>query len=219
MENGWVKIHRQIKSKGYYKKSAYIHLWVHLLLSANHEPKEFMWNDQIIIVKDGQLITGREQLSEQTGIPPTTIERILEMLESEHQIGQQKTTKYRLITIVNWGKYQKVDSEVDNKRTTNGHKQECKNDKNNKKYIYTPDFEEFWKLYPKKNGKPKSFEYWKKLSEEEKNAIMADIPKRKEDDKWVNGFIKDPERYIKYRQWEDEIKVVKKQEILRIKTR
>jgi len=137
MENGWIKLHRQLKNKGYWKKSAYVHLWVHLLLSVNHKPKEFMWNGQIIMVKEGQMITGRKQLSEETGISQTSIERILKMLENEHQIGQQKTTKYRLITIVNWGSHQKVDSTLDNKRTTSGQQADTnknvKNVKNVKK--------------------------------------------------------------------------------------
>ncbi len=109
-EYGWVKLYRKITLKGYYNKSQYVHLWVHLLLKANHAPKEFMWNNQIILVKEGQFITGRKELSKQTGISETTIERILSLLESEHQIGQQKTTKYRLITIINWKDYQQADN-------------------------------------------------------------------------------------------------------------
>ncbi len=73
------------------------------------------------------------------------------------------------------------------------------------KDIYTPKFDEFWKLYPKKVGKPKTFDLWKSLSLKEMDSILEDVPKRKLDDKWINGFIKDPERYIKNRQWEDEI--------------
>ena len=118
--NGWVKLHRKITDKGYYRNSMYVHLWVHLLINANHEAKEFMWNNNIIVINEGQLVTGRKQLSEQTGISETTIERILELFEKDGQIGQQKTTKYRLITILNWKEYQITD----NKRTTNGHKQE-----------------------------------------------------------------------------------------------
>ena len=83
-----------------------------------------MWDGGVVVVKEGQLITGRKTLSEETGLPETTIERILTYLESEHQIGQQKTTKFRLITIVNWKDYQNPDIKTDNKRTTNGHKQE-----------------------------------------------------------------------------------------------
>lgn len=71
--------------------------------------------------------------------------------------------------------------------------------------IYTPKFEKFWSLYPKKVGKKNAFEQWKKLTDAERNKTLDDIPKRSEDDKWVNGYIKDPERYLKNRQWEDEI--------------
>jgi hypothetical protein len=66
--------------------------------------------------KAGEFVTGRKSLALQTGIPETTIERILDYLESSGQIGQQKTTKYRLITILKWKSYQEVDS----KRTANG---------------------------------------------------------------------------------------------------
>jgi hypothetical protein len=66
-------------------------------------------------------------------------------------------------------------------------------------------FEEFWIIYPKKVGKPNTIKLWEKLTFEEQSKIMVDIPLRKKDSKWVGGFIKDPERYIKTRQWEDDI--------------
>ena len=126
MNNGYIRLYRKLRQEWFYKKPKILQLFIHLLLSANHEKKEFMWNDNLIMVKEGQIITGRKQLSEETGLAETTIERILQMLESGHQIGQQKTTKYRLITILKWKDYQNGDTKVDNKRTTNGHKQELK---------------------------------------------------------------------------------------------
>lgn len=128
MGNGWIKLHRKLQLKGFYLQSQYVHLWVHLLLSANHTSKEYMTNGTILNIKKGQLLTGRKQLSEGTGIPESTVDRILNLLENEHQIEQQKTTKYRLITIVNWDKYQIVDSTLDNKRTA----REQQADTNNK---------------------------------------------------------------------------------------
>lgn len=130
-DNGWIKLHRRLKDKGYYKNSQYVHLWIHLILNANHKPKEFMWNKEIMIIKEGQLLTGRKELSVQTGIPETTIERILNLFENEHQIGQQKKTKFRVITILNWQEYQLADSKTDNRRTTDG--QQTDTNKNNKK--------------------------------------------------------------------------------------
>jgi hypothetical protein len=130
-DKGWVSLHRELKDKGYYKKSAYVHLWVHLLLSANHESAEFLWNGQIIKLQPGQFITGRKKLAEETGLKETTVERVLECFESGQQIGQQKTTKYRLITIVNWEKWQKSDNKIDSKRTTNGQQTDTNNNNNN----------------------------------------------------------------------------------------
>ena len=134
MNNGWIKLHRKLIDKGYYKKSQYIHLWVHLLLTANHKTSEFIWNNKIIKIREGQFITGRERLSLETGISQTTIERILSLLEKEHQIGQRKTTKFRLITIINWNKFQQADS----RRTASGQQADTyNNDKNDKKYIFS----------------------------------------------------------------------------------
>jgi len=66
-------------------------------------------------------------------------------------------------------------------------------------------FDSFWSSYPKKVGKKNALAQWSKISEEERQAVLLDLPKRKSDDKWINGFVKDPERYLKHRQWEDEI--------------
>ena len=134
-DQGWIKLYRRLINKGYYQKSQYVHLWHHLLLSANHTATEFMFNGKIIEIPAGSFITGRKKLSNSTGISETTIERILKVFESEHQIGQQKTSKYRLISILNWDKHQGVGQEngqqMDNKRTTNGHQADTnKNDKN-----------------------------------------------------------------------------------------
>lgn len=74
-----------------------------------------------------------------------------------------------------------------------------------KKSGYSDEFEAFWKAYPKKVGKKNAYDQWKKLKPAEHEEIMADIPKRERDDKWLNGYVKDPERYLKNRQWEDDI--------------
>ena len=131
MNNGWIKIHRGLQDKGYYTDSHYVHLWIHLLMKANHEEKEFLWNGRIIKIKRGQMIAGRKKLSKETGINEHKVDRILKTLEFEQQITQQATNKYRLITILNYSKYQddnrEVEQQVSNKRATSEHKQELKN--------------------------------------------------------------------------------------------
>lgn len=147
--NGWIKLHRKMVDKAFYKKPQYFLLWIHLLLSANHAKKEFMWNGNIILVKEGQMVTGRKELCEQTGIPESTIEDILKFLERQHQIQQQKETKYRLISIVNWVKYQNPDTKSNNRATTEQQQADTnKNDNNEKKNPFSLEIGETIKNSP-----------------------------------------------------------------------
>lgn len=116
--NGWVKLHRKLLDSPIHNKPNHFTLWVSLLMMAAHKEHRFIWNGKEEVVREGQVYTGRKVLSEQTGIPQTTIEDILKTLENQHQIRQQKTTKYRLITIEKWKDYQNSDINSDNKATT-----------------------------------------------------------------------------------------------------
>jgi len=135
---GWIKIHRKLLKKGYYKDSHYVHLWVHLLMKSNHESNEFLFNGKMITIQRGQLLTGRNTLSEETGIESSKVERIIKVLKSEQQIEQQTFNKFRIITICNYEDYQEVNKKVNNKRTTSEQQMNTnKNDKNDKKEIHT----------------------------------------------------------------------------------
>lgn len=139
MRNGWVKLHRKIIENPVANKPNYLALWVWILLLANHQENKFMWNGETIIIKEGQLLCGRKELSMKSGISPSTVERILNYLENEHQIEQQKTNKFRVITVINWKEYQKTDNKMDNRWTTDGQQMDTikknKNEKNEKKDI------------------------------------------------------------------------------------
>ena len=133
MDNGWILLHRKLLDNPVCKNPKWFTLWVILLLLASHKEKDdFIWNGQQVKLKKGEFITGRKKLKDLTGIAETTIERALDYFEkSGHQIQQQKTTKFRLITILNWEKYQKLDSKADNRRTTDGQQTDTINKGNN----------------------------------------------------------------------------------------
>ena len=142
---GWVKLHRKLLDSAVMTKSAYLHLWVTLLLMASHKETKFIFNDKEQTLMPGQLLTGRKRLEEITRIPQTTIERILKVLENGHQIAQRKTTKYRIISIINWEKYQAIEEggqingqQMDTKQTASGQQadtyENVKNEKNVKNH-------------------------------------------------------------------------------------
>ena len=113
MSQGYILIHRKIREKGFYKKSSYVHLWLELCLLANHQDTEFIWNGKTQKVKRGELLTGRKELSNATGVPQTTVEDILNFFEKEGKIRQQKTSKFRLISILKYNMYQNPTTKND----------------------------------------------------------------------------------------------------------
>ena len=147
MENGWIKLHRKLLDNPISHKPLWGWLWVVLLLKANHEDKEIIWNGKSRVMESGTFITGRKVLSVESGLSETTIERVLDYLTESGQIGQQKTNKFRLITITKWKEYQIVGQQKDNKKTTDGQQKDTdkntknvKNDKNNTKSIAQSSF-------------------------------------------------------------------------------
>jgi hypothetical protein len=135
-ENGYIKLYRGLMDKGFYRDSEYVHLWVHLLMLAAYQDREFLFNGKLQKLKAGQLVTGRKALSMNTGIEQSKCERILKCFESEHQIEQQNTNRFRIISICNWDKYQVSEQQneqpVNNGRTTD--EQPVNTYKKDKKY-------------------------------------------------------------------------------------
>ena len=103
---GYVKLSRRLLSNPIFKKPAYLSVWLYLLLNAQHEESSFIWNNKKQILGVGQLLTGIKVIAKKTGIAQSSVYRILKYLENEKQIEQQKTTKFTVITVLNWGKYQ-----------------------------------------------------------------------------------------------------------------
>jgi len=133
MYRGFVKIYRRLLEKSYCKKPQYVWLWVYLLLKANHKGAKFLWNGEDQELKAGQFIIGREKMHQETGIPESTIEDILKFFKRQHQIQQQTTNKFRIITIVNWHKFQdKPESPTSSPTTKQQQADTNKNHKNEK---------------------------------------------------------------------------------------
>lgn len=206
---GWVKVYRQLKDKAYYKDSEFVHLWLHLLLCANHDSAEYLNGYEIIKLKKGQFITGRKKLSLETGISESKIERILKVFESEQQIEQQTNSRNRLISIVSWDKYQQSEQQKNSKRTASGQQVDTNNnDKNNKEqqisiYIY-PSFEDFWDLYDHKKDIKAAKQKWNLLTQKEKESIMNHVPEyvKSTPNKQYRKF---PATYINNKSWNNEI--------------
>ena len=76
------------------------------------------------------------------------------------------------------------------------------------KDIYIPDFEKFWKAYPKKVGKQNAIKIFQKIdpmSEELFEKIIAEVEWQKKFGSMQDKqYCKDPERWLRDKRWEDE---------------
>jgi len=138
---GWIKLHRKFANWEWYNDSNMVHLFLYCLLKANHKPKK--WKG--IIISRGQYITGLTKMKKETGISIQSLRTCINRLKSTHEITIKSTSKYSVITVVNYDDYQvmqdstnRVTNRVTNKQltnnqqTTNKQLTTTKNDKNEK---------------------------------------------------------------------------------------
>jgi hypothetical protein len=105
----WIKLYRKFSEWEWFNISEMVHLYIHLLLSAN--TKDGKWRG--VDIKRGQLLTGLHSLNESTGISIQTIRTCLKRLKETGEINMQTNNQFRLITILKYDSYQ------DDKRSTN----------------------------------------------------------------------------------------------------
>jgi len=105
---GWIKLHRKFNDWQWAKSPNHVALFVCLLTRANH--KQTKWRTEVI--KPGQLMTGRKQLSNWTGLTESQIRTILKDLKISGEIDQQTTRHYSIITITKWQTYQLGDQQI-----------------------------------------------------------------------------------------------------------
>ena len=154
--DGWIKMHRKLLEWEWYTDSKIVHLFVHLLLKANHKDSKYRG----MIIKRGQLITGRKLLSIETGMSERNIRTCLDRLKTTNELTIKATNKYSIVTICNYEIYQPKEDVANQlnvqqssqqkvqQTTTNKNNKETKEEKNNN--IYSLTIESIYKSYPAK---------------------------------------------------------------------
>ena len=137
-------MHRKLLNWEWYHDSKVVHLFLHLVLQANHQEKK--WKG--ITIKRGQLVTGRKSLSLQTGISEQSIRTSLKKLKSTNEITIKPTNRFSLITVCQYDTYnnnecdtnQPNNQQTPNKQPTTNQQlttnKNVKKDKNEKKQQY-----------------------------------------------------------------------------------
>lgn len=102
MSSNFVMIPRELLDNLRYRRSSYVHILVHLWLKAKYAPDPSTFNGEPVILQRGQCVTGRDTISRETGIHPSTVKRELKWLELDQQISIRSCRTSSLITVINY---------------------------------------------------------------------------------------------------------------------
>lgn len=117
---GFALIHRQFMDSRLYRDSQAVHLWLHLILKANHTDEEVNTDIGMMIVRRGQMITGRPTLVSETFIPDNKVKSLLRTFESKGMINiESKGRKFSLISIVKYDDFQYQNCPTDVQQMSN----------------------------------------------------------------------------------------------------
>ena len=104
---GYVSIHRQFMDSRLYKDSQAVHLWLHLILKANHDDAVVKTDIGPVTVGRGQMLTGRPTLVSETFIPDNKVRSLLRSFEAKGMLHiSSMGKKFSLLTIIKYDDYQ-----------------------------------------------------------------------------------------------------------------
>ena len=139
MNNGWIKLHRALLNKAIWKCSTPEQkiVLITLLLMANHEDNEWDWGGKRFLVQKGEFVTSLESIRKSAG-KDISIQQIRTALDRFINLGfltYKATKRGRVITILNYDKYQSSPTNHQQSIQQTGNKQVTTNkkDKNVKK--------------------------------------------------------------------------------------
>jgi DNA-binding transcriptional MocR family regulator len=196
-------------------------VWFTILARANHKPGEWFDGRERVEIPAGSFVTSQPHLAEAAGVSRIVVRHALSNLEVLGSIrAKMRAKRWTLIEVVNWPLYQGADDEVSQEESPRRAKGEPRASHNlrmkeGKKSTpangLPPGFVVWWTEYPKKVGKIQAIKEWENLSPEEtlRTLMLEALRKQKHTVKAMleNDLqhILDPERWLKYRRWEDEL--------------
>jgi len=154
MNNGWIKIHRQIRDNWVWKKPEFLKAWIDLIMLMYYENTKVVINGYVHEIKRGERDLSYRYLAKRWGWSHGKIKRFLSLMQKDEMICLKNGTGQTVVSVCNYETYQVAENKTERKRNASGTEAErSKEVKEVKEDIIDVQFDEFWQLYPKKVGK------------------------------------------------------------------
>ena len=113
MNAGFILLYRQITDWEWYQNPNTFRVFLHCLLMANFTDGRFEGKE----IKRGQFVTSLPSLSDQTSLSIRQVRVALDHLIMTGELTSKSYSKFRVITVVNYDKYQNNDRQNDSQMT------------------------------------------------------------------------------------------------------
>ena len=115
---GFALLHRKIMDVPFYKDAEASHLWVHLILKAKHATESVLTDIGEMLVKRGQLLSGRNALAFETGLKADRVQYLLRKFQKLGMVSWVSHGKFSVFTIVKYDDYQSNSVPADYQQIT-----------------------------------------------------------------------------------------------------
>ena len=233
-EKGFITIQRKITEWRWWGNETAMALWLYILVNANW--KDGWWDRGQEVVKRGEFITSQLKIADELHLNRRTVTKYLKLFAEEGQIELKVDNRKTLIKVINYAKYQDVpnddaqltaqlNAQVNAQQSTQQHAQLTAQQSTHNRTIINQNkpykplnqyihqwFDEFWKAYPRKEGKQNAMKAFEKMctNEDTYKAIMDGLQKRVKLD-WSRRpaeekkFIPHPSSWLNQSRWNDEV--------------
>lgn len=240
MERGYVKLWRRTLDSGILQSPTSWQVFGWILLNATRSKRKLIVGGQVFQLEPGDYVSSVASLSEALRLSTKQIRTALSLLEKLEILAIKGTNKGSVFSLVNWERYQdegQAEGQAEGKQRANSGQAKgkpLKEQEREKERIlintpltpqgelvqgkparvkaeYPADFEGFWKLYPRKNGKDAALRAWKTKKREGRLpalSVLADaIEAAKRTDQWQRDggqYIPHPATWLNQGRWMDE---------------
>ena len=150
---GYIKLYRSLLEWDWFQDANTFRVFIYCLLKANHETKKW----QGVEIKPGQFITSYEKIATDLNIGVQSVRTSIKKLNLTGELTNKTTSRYSMITVKNWNRFQETNKQsnnqltnnqqsTNNQLTTNNNDKNDKNDKNER--IYSTRSQNFEFLNP-----------------------------------------------------------------------
>lgn len=113
--SGYIKLYRSLLEWDWFQDANTFRIFIYCLLKANREPKKW----QGIEIKPGQFITSYEKIATDLNLGVQSVRTSIKKLNLTGELTNKTTSRYSMITVKNWGRYQETNKQTNKQLTIN----------------------------------------------------------------------------------------------------